>query len=385
LPRVIEKIPVVYVPAELEAGTFTGPVYGYHHPDSQVYNIVAWGAPSELPGYETTTYLGTIIEADDSKLSEEHTPAANQLVGRHSANGITFTATGVPCVKKPYNLTQNIFSRNQGILETNWMLDKRAIISGCGSVGSFVALELARAGVGTFLLIDNDVIEYHNLCRHQCGIADVGKAKVHALKERILQINALAQVDTCQSIVEMVDKATWEAHSQPGAIIIGCVDNREGDIWASKIASRFALPFVSIGFWERAFAGEIFYHIPEEGPCYVCPFENPDGGFSARTSTNRRFYTTEEDLARVNFEPGISADINFVTIVALKIILDILNRDRQDYIPRVLDQLTQFTLVCNTNNPNIGGEQAEIFAHPLQITTSVHVNYEAPCPPCKER
>lgn len=68
-----------------------------------------------------------------------------------------------------YALQMDIFSRNVGILESTVMLQKKAVFVGCGSVGSLVAVELAKAGVGNFMLIDNDVFGYHNICRHQCG------------------------------------------------------------------------------------------------------------------------------------------------------------------------------------------------------------------------
>ena len=76
-----------------------------------------------------------------------------------------------------------------------------------------------------------------------------------------------------------------------------------------------------------------------------------------------------------SFEPGISADINFVTTIGVKIILDLLNRDNDSYTQRLIDHLTQYTLVCNTNNPKIGGEMAEIFSYPLQVTTSIEIEY----------
>lgn len=78
---------------------------------------------------------------------------------------------------------QNIFSRNTGILESEIMRSKCVFILECGSVGSLIALELARAGVGKFVLVDNDVLEYHNICRHQCSISDVGEYKVNVLKK----------------------------------------------------------------------------------------------------------------------------------------------------------------------------------------------------------
>ena len=79
-----------------------------------------------------------------------------------------------------------------------------------------------------------------------------------------------------------------------------------------------------------------------------------------------------------SFEPGISADINFVTTVGVKMILDLLNRDNENYTQRLIYHLSQYTLICNTNNPKIGGEMAEIFSHPLQVTTSIEVEYANP-------
>ena len=56
--------------------------------------------------------------------------------------------------------------------------------------------------------------------------------------------------------------------------------------------------------------------------------------------------------------------------------LDLLNRDNPEYTQRLIPHLTQYTLVCNTNNTDIGGEQAAIFTYPLQVTTSIIVPYK---------
>ena len=98
------------------------------------------------------------------------------------------------------------------------------------------------------------------------------------------------------------------------------------------------------------------------------------GAISGRVSQNHRFYTNETELQNISFEPGISVDINFVTIIAIKLIIDLLNIDSEKYIPKLIKHLSQYTLVCNTNNPEIGGENAEIFSYPLQVTTSIEIN-----------
>lgn len=275
---------------------------------------------------------------------------------------------------EPYSLKLDLFSRNTGILESDIMLHKRAMFIGCGSVGSLVAVELAKAGVGHFMLVDNDIFGYHNICRHQCGIYDVGRYKTDALADRILQINPYAQIEKYNLAIQDVDRDDFMKFCNEDTIIVGGADNREGDLYACNLGIKAGAAFVSIGCWERAFAGEIFYCLPSGTPTYS-DFLEVTGYVSGRVTQNRRFYTSEEDLEKVSFEPGISADVNYVTIVGVKLILDLLNRDNAGYTQRLLPHLTQYTLVCNTNNTAIGGEQAEIFSYPLQVTTSIEVPY----------
>lgn len=215
-----------------------------------------------------------------------------------------------------YALQMDIFSRNVGILESTVMLQKKAVFVGCGSVGSLVAVELAKAGVGNFMLIDNDVFGYHNICRHQCGIYDVGRFKTDALADRIFQINPYATVMKKNCMIQEIDRGEMEDFCNEDTIIIGGADNREGDLYASDFALENKMPFISIGCWERAFAGEIFYCLPNGMPTYR-DFLKAMGYISGRVTQNRRFYTTEEDLEKVSFEPGISADVNFITIIGV--------------------------------------------------------------------
>lgn len=140
------------------------------------------------------------------------------------------------------------------------------------------------------------------------------------------------------------------------------------------------MPFVSIGLWERAFAGEVFWSIPSKTPCYLCMFGGQQNQLSFRRSENRRIYTTEDDPATVAFEPGISVDISFVTTIGVKVVLDLLCRERAS--SRLLFSLKQFTLVCNTTRVQVPGDLQEIFDHPLQITRSIEVDSVPGCPRC---
>lgn len=358
--------PSVCFPAEMEKEKYAGKVYGYYVEDTNYYNIVALTETNEN---KNVVEIGEVFAQKPNEAVFDH------LIGYYKNDVLIFVdCEGKTCKKEPYSLKLDIFSRNTGILESDIMLKTGAMLIGCGSVGSLVALELAKAGVGRFLLIDNDIVGYHNICRHQCGIFDVGKYKTEAVKERILQINPSAKVVTQNMTVQEVPLSVFKEFCDKDTIVIGGADNREGDLYANQIAKEVGMPMMSIGFWERAFAGEIFYCLPDGMPDYS-DFMWALGDTSGRTTQNRKFYTNEEDLARATFEPGISVDINFVTVIAVKLALDILNRNNRHFTPRLLGHLSQFTLVCNTNNPKIGGDNAEIFSYPLQVTTSIEVPF----------
>lgn len=363
-----EEIEVtVFISEEQLHETSCKPLYGKYFAATGIFNIF----PEELDSHGE--YLGEVLPAGQQ-------PPTDGFCGVAAEEGITFFLNGKKLKTEAYGLYQSIFSRNKGILETDAMNRKCAVISGCGSVGSLVAMELARAGVGHFVLVDPDIVEYHNLCRHQCGIEDVGDLKINALTRKLKNINPKAEIHTFEGILQNIPKTMLDECCVPHeTVFVGCADNRIADVYANRISIYYSAAFVSIGFWERAYAGEIFYHIPGQGmPCYECALGD-GGGLSARVEANHHVYSNQENIEGLKFEPGISVDINFITSIGIKLIIDILNAGDETYIPRLLNDLKQYTLVCNTSNPAIGGEMVEIFSYPLQVTTSLVVGFGKGC------
>ncbi|MBP1890564.1 tRNA A37 threonylcarbamoyladenosine dehydratase [Clostridium moniliforme] len=78
----------------------------------------------------------------------------------------------------------------------------KVVVFGVGGVGSFTVEALARAGVGTLVLIDNDTVSISNLNRQiHANYNTVDKVKVDVMKERILSINKDCNVITHQTFV----------------------------------------------------------------------------------------------------------------------------------------------------------------------------------------
>jgi molybdopterin/thiamine biosynthesis adenylyltransferase len=70
---------------------------------------------------------------------------------------------------------------------------RRVALVGCGSLGSKVAVMLARSGVGKFLLVDDDLFFPDNLVRHDLDWRDVGIHKADSVARRIRLVNPAAQ------------------------------------------------------------------------------------------------------------------------------------------------------------------------------------------------
>lgn len=94
----------------------------------------------------------------------------------------------------------NQFSRSELLLGAEGMqalANARVAVFGIGGVGGFTVEALARSGVGTFDIIDDDKVCLTNINRQIIATRKtVGKYKVDVMKERILDINPKAVVNT---------------------------------------------------------------------------------------------------------------------------------------------------------------------------------------------
>lgn len=117
--------------------------------------------------------------------------------------------------------------------------DTRIHIVGCGSVGSTIAENLARCGVKKFTLWDFDKVENHNIVNQMFRQQDVGKLKVDALKEILMEINP----DIGDSI--QLKPKGWQGKLMSGYIILA-VDSIE--LRREIVEKHFDSPYVKAMF-----------------------------------------------------------------------------------------------------------------------------------------
>lgn len=83
----------------------------------------------------------------------------------------------------------------------------RVGIAGLGGLGSHIAMNLARTGVGFLKLVDYDVVEPSNLNRQCYNMDQIGMPKTEALKENILKAVNITEIET-QNLLVTRDNAS---------------------------------------------------------------------------------------------------------------------------------------------------------------------------------
>jgi len=120
----------------------------------------------------------------------------------------------------------------------------KVAVFGIGGVGGFVAEALARAGIGHFLLVDNDEVSISNINRQIIATWDsVGKKKTLVMKERIRSINPDAVVETkeCFFLPENADEITFSEYDY----IVDAVDTVSAKLEIITRARAAGVPVLS--------------------------------------------------------------------------------------------------------------------------------------------
>lgn len=138
-----------------------------------------------------------------------------------------------------FSRTELLIGKN-GIEKLN---NAKVAIFGIGGVGSFVVEGLVRAGVGNFVLVDDDKICLTNLNRQLIATRKtVGKYKTEVAKERILEINPNARVETHQEFFLPESKGIIDEQID---YIIDCVDTVTAKIELVVRAKKLNIPIIS--------------------------------------------------------------------------------------------------------------------------------------------
>lgn len=154
---------------------------------SQPATVVRWPAAVALPPSRQADEFKTYASANGVEIPQHTYIAMNSATGLHvyRLNTELNRVAPIPIIPLPAEPAR--------LAEAYAGLQQRKLgIAGCGSLGSKLAVSLARSGVGQFLLVDDDLLLPGNLVRHDLDWRDVGAHKADAVARRIQLVNANA-------------------------------------------------------------------------------------------------------------------------------------------------------------------------------------------------
>lgn len=141
----------------------------------------------------------------------------------------------------------NQFSRTELLIGKEGLeklKNAKVAIFGIGGVGSFVAEGLVRAGIGNFILVDDDKVCLTNLNRQIIATRKtIGKYKVDVMKERILEINPDAKVETVQEFY--MPNSENQIITPDLSYVADCIDTVTAKIELVKNCKELGIPIIS--------------------------------------------------------------------------------------------------------------------------------------------
>lgn len=153
----------------------------------------------------------------------------------------------------------------------------RVLLVGCGALGSVVADQLVRAGVGTLLVADRDIVELTNLQRQVLfdeADARDGTPKAVAAAQRLARVNSAVRIEPLPVDVDGGNLESLALSPRVDLILDG-TDNAATRYLVNDVSIKHGIPWVygaCVGT-----EGRVMTILPGQTPCLRCLFPEPPG------------------------------------------------------------------------------------------------------------
>ena len=141
----------------------------------------------------------------------------------------------------------NQFSRTEMLIGEEGvkkLSNAKIAIFGIGGVGSYVAEALARCGIGSFILVDNDKVTITNINRQIIATTKtIGQYKVDLMEQRILDINPNARIEIYKTFYMPDCKEKILDNSV--SYVVDAIDTVTAKIFLIEEAIKLNIPVIS--------------------------------------------------------------------------------------------------------------------------------------------
>ena len=164
------------------------------------------------------------------------------------------------------------FSRTELLIGAEGLENLRnatVMVLGVGGVGSHCIEALARSGVGRLILVDNDKVSQTNINRQSIAYqSTVGEYKTKLMKDRIYDINPVADVVTYETFV--LPENLQEIFKKKVDYIVDAIDTVTAKLALAEYAKEHEIPLISCMGTGNKLHPEMF-EITDISKTSVCP------------------------------------------------------------------------------------------------------------------
>jgi molybdopterin/thiamine biosynthesis adenylyltransferase len=190
---------------------------------------------------------------------------------------------------------------------------------GLGSLGSLVALQVARLGIGVHTLVDNDRLSHDNLRRHLLTASDIGKYKVRGMAREVRhRTTAIVRTHTLHLGATNHDRVRQLMRAS--TIVLNTSGDPRVAFELSAAAATERRVCFHAGVYPRG-RGGLVYRQDVDGPCYRCLMPLREAPVSeqqdALDTLQRQYGYTEDELSA---HVGMWSQINLVAAVATRVL-----------------------------------------------------------------
>ncbi len=221
----------------------------------------------------------------------------------------------------------------------NILRTKTVAIIGMGSGGSLLALYLAKTGIKSFILIDDDQLEVHNIIRHISDLSQLGRYKTKAVKDFIRKRLPETQIKTIERKFVLHTRADADFFLEIFKdidLLIAVSGEHDVNFAINDFVhiNDLKFPVIYAGTFDGVKGGLMFkVDKREDDLCYHCVYADtltyplsdgdPQGSIPTTSELEKKIVydrTMQEQLA----QPGLGLDIDNITLLLSKFCLDTL-------------------------------------------------------------
>lgn len=154
--------------------------------------------------------------------------------------------------------SDSIFNRI-GNKEYRRLENKTVMIIGIGSIGSQLAVQLAKAGLKNFIFVDYQKLEVENIVKHELTLNDIHRYKTKAVKDKILEINPNSSCITYEEHIENYDfiNGVGKECIRKSDIVICTIDDNNASYILDGLCLEMNKVVVYVNAFYKAKAGVI--------------------------------------------------------------------------------------------------------------------------------